>query len=158
MRKYALIKDNVVVSIETLEENSLQDKAWEYQLIVDIQDMAVEPQVGWILEGNQLVPSSQSLSPEQLEDMRMRARFKVGNKICDEAVVMISRKNKILGKTAVEINQIITTFMPIEQALRKCALPTALNGINQIRSTYPEYGEIFDYVAAELSNYLNSEA
>jgi hypothetical protein len=157
MRKYALIKDNVVVSVETFGEDTYQEKAKEYQLIVDIEDMAVEPQVGWVLEGNQLKPFSENLSPEQREDIRMRARFKVGNRVCDEAVVMISRRNKILGKTATEVNQIITTFMPIEQAMRKCALPTALGGINKMRALYPEYEDIFDYVVAELSNYLNSE-
>jgi hypothetical protein len=70
---------------------------------------------------------------------------------------MISRRNKILGKTATEVNQIIATFMPIEQAMRKCALPTALGGISKMRSLFPEYEDIFDFVAAELSNYLNSE-
>ena len=56
-----------------------------------------------------------------------------------------------------EVNQIITTFMPIEQAMRKCALPTALGGINQMRALFPEYDDIFAYVSSELSNYLDSE-
>jgi hypothetical protein len=157
MRKYALIKNNVVVSVETMEEETYREKAKEHQLIVDIEDLAVEPQVGWVLEGNRLIHFSQDLSPEQLEDLRMRARFKVGNKVCDEAVIMISGRNRMLAKTSAEVNQIITTFMPIEQAMRKCALPTALGGINQMRAGFPEYDDIFAYVAGELSNYLGSE-
>lgn len=157
MRKYALVKDNVVVSVETLDESQYRDRARDYQLIIDIEDMVFEPQVGWILEGNQLKNFSIDLSNEQLEDMRMRARFKIGNKICNEAVIMISGRNRTLGKNSTEVNQIITIFTPIEMAMRKCALPTALGGISQMRSGFPEYHDIFDYVIAELSNYLNSE-
>lgn len=157
MRKYAVVNNNVVVSVELLDESQYREKAKASQLVIDIHDLAVEPQVGWVLDGNELKVALQDVSAEQLEDIRMRARFKVGNRVCDEAVIMISGRNKTLGKNSAQVNQIISTFMPIEQAMRKCALPTALGGINLMRAGFPEYEDIFEYVASELSNYLNSE-
>lgn len=157
MRKYAIVNNNIVSSIELLDNLQYIEKSKVSQLVIDIHDLAVEPQIGWVLVGNELKVAPHNASAEQLEDIRMRARFKVGNRVCDEAVILISCRNKALGKNSTEVNQIINTFMPIEQAMRKCAIPTALGGINLMRSGYPEYEDIFEYIASELSNYLNSE-
>lgn len=157
MKKYALVKNDVVISVEMLTEDAYRQKSMECQVIVDISELVIEPEIGWVLEGNALRPHSSNISLEKIEDTKMRNRFKVGNKVCDEAIVLISGRNRMLEKNSTQVNQIITTFTPIELAMRKCALPTALLGIAQMRSLFPEYLDIFDYVSSELTNYLNSE-
>ncbi len=157
MRKYALLRENFVVSIESLDEIQYREKCKEYQLIIDVEDLAVQPDIGWVLDGNSAKPYSSSMSESEKEDKKMRARFRIGNAICDEAVIKISARNRALAKTSAEVSAIITNFMPIEMALRKCALPTALGGIIQMKPAYTEYEDIFNEIINKINAYLASE-
>lgn len=157
MKKYALLKENFVVSIENLDEAQYREKSKDYQLIIDIEEASIQPDIGWVLDGNSLKPYSSSMSEAEKEDKKMRARFRIGNAICDEAVIEISARNRALSKTSAEVSAIITNFMPIEMALRKCALPTALGGIMQMKPAYMEYEDIFNEIISKLNTYLASE-
>ena len=55
MRKYACIKDNIVVSIEMLDDEGYAAKIGSYQAIVDIEDLSPQPGLAWTLQGSTLV-------------------------------------------------------------------------------------------------------
>lgn len=88
----------------------------------------------------------------------MDARFRFGNRLCDELIKMLSAKNILLGKTSAQVNAIISSMAPIEQALRKCALPTALYAIQMISPAYPEYAEEFTYAVDSLHAFIDNES
>lgn len=159
MRKYALLRDNVVVDIKNLESSDLEQVIPTCQQIIDVEDATIPPQVGWVLDGNCL-KAGQTPSPSARLALIMDMRFKFGNKLADEMVKKMSIRNLALiaaGQT-LNINTVIVTFSGIESAMRKCAIPTAKSGILAMSSSYPEYTEEFTYAISEIDNYLAIEA
>lgn len=57
-RKYAFINNNIVTKIDIIDEDQYRDYIYNYQNIIDIQDTLPEPQVGWKISGNKLIPSA----------------------------------------------------------------------------------------------------
>lgn len=157
MRTYALINDNEVVKVEEMEDSEVAEAMRSYQLAIDITDQVPQPDVGWRFVGNKLEPYDDNLTDEQKDLIRMERRFVFGNSLCDEAVKLLSVRNRALGKTSAQVNQIISTFAPIEMALRKCALPTAVGGIQAMAPSFPEYSQDFDYLLGKLSSFLANE-
>ena len=67
MRKYALLKENVVIKVESLEESELCPFLKDFQLAIDVEDLLVTPAVGWVLSGNILIPGpGQSVSVKEM--------------------------------------------------------------------------------------------
>lgn len=159
MRKYALINNNVVLEVADLSDTAFDNlmRTGAYSAGVDITDLVPQPTVSWLLEGNTLVPYGGDLTPEQQDRHRMRARRIFGNALCDDAIEMLSVRNRALGKTPQQVSSLISTFMPIEMALRKCALPTALGGLQQIAPSFPEYETEMNYVMEQLTAYITNE-
>lgn len=157
MRTYALINDNEVVELKEMEDAEVAEAMRSYQLAIDITDHIPQPDVGWVFVGNKLKPYGDNLTDEQKDMIRMERRFVFGNTLCDEAVRLLSVRNRALGKTSAQVNQIIGTFAPIEMALRKCALPTAAGGIQAIAPSFPEYAQDFDYLLGKLNSFLANE-
>jgi hypothetical protein len=56
MKKYAFVRDNVVVSVDVCSEESYLYQSPLFQNIIDIDNAIPEPQVGWVLEGSALLP------------------------------------------------------------------------------------------------------
>jgi hypothetical protein len=152
--KYAIVKDGVV--FEVLE--SLDISKAKTALIIDITDMAPEPNVGWVLIGNSL--QKKQISESEKTDIILDMRFKFGNKLADEMIKKMSKTNLSLiasGQT-LNINTVISNFSSIESALRKCAVPTARNAIASLMVAYPEYTNDFSYALGEIDSYLAKES
>ena len=62
MRKYAFIRNNSVVLVDSIEESeySVHIRSWDH--IIDIENSNPEPQIGWQLVGNMLMPVSPEVS------------------------------------------------------------------------------------------------
>lgn len=157
MQKYALIQNNEVVELKDLQDEEVAEALKTFQLAIDITDQLPQPEVGWKFVGNKLEPFDDNLSDEERDLIRMDRRFRFGNALCDEAVKILSVRNRALDKSSAQVNQIISTFTPIEMALRKCALPTAAGGIQAMAPSFPEYSQDFDYLLGKLNSFLANE-
>jgi len=159
MRKYALLEDNIVIKIDDLDDEAYQREIHKYSSIIDVEDLLPQPSVGWKLVGNKIVPS-ETLSNDAKLKIKMDMRFKFGNNLADIMVKKMSIRNVeliALGQV-MNINTVIANFSGIEQALRKCAIPTAKSGIQSLSSVYTEYSNEFSYALTEINNYLNIES
>jgi hypothetical protein len=159
MKKIALLKNNIIVEIREVEDCDIRTLSNQCDLIIDITEHNSTPLVGWVLIGNSLTVSV-PLDLHEKERSKMEARFIHGNKLADEMVKRMSIRNIELIKLGqvLNINTVIQTFSGIENALRKCALPTALSAINNIIPVYTEYNNEFLYAKLDLENFLTNEA
>lgn len=73
MRTYAILDNNIVTSIIDAEEELVRD-LMKASLVIDIQDQIPQPQVGWVLSGNILVPpvQGQIIVPEKVTPRQIR--------------------------------------------------------------------------------------
>ena len=155
--KCALIKNGKVDSVKELTEEEYFKEAKSYELIIDITEIFPEPSVGWELQGNRLVFS---VDEDKKTDLILDMRFKFGNRLADDMVKKMSKVNLKLiaqGQT-LNINTVVSNFVGVEAALRKCAIPTAKSAITSLLAAYPEYTEEFNHALSEINNYLASEA
>jgi len=63
MRKHAILDNNIVVEVSDINDAEYEVLIKTHQLLIDVQDFAITPQVGWILDGNKLVPPSSEQTP-----------------------------------------------------------------------------------------------
>lgn len=159
MSLHACIKDGKVSQlIEISSEEQVYELSVNYSTVVDVSEMSPQPQIGWVIDGiniNPPAPLSTDLKMKTIMDMR----FKFGNDLADAMVKKMSIRNIALinsGQT-LNINTVIQTFSTIENAIRKCAIPTAKSALTSILPLYPEYNEEFTYALNEINNYLLSE-
>lgn len=152
MRKYALLNNNIVTEVLNLEENQVQQKSSECQLIIDIEDMLPQPEVGWFLQGNQLV-AFEPISQEKLEEALALKKMEKGIEISKLAIKRVGAKNKILNKTATQITSLLTTLSGIKALLETGSLGTARSNIMLVQAGYPEYSEIFQEVIDSINDF-----
>jgi len=128
MRKHALLNNNVVVEICDLDENSFNLKIHSHQLIIDIHDLIIPPQLGWVLVGNQLQPPANA--PVPLKDI-IKARIKYYQENAPELLRDLYAENTLLGITAEQSNQMFNDYQDVLIRIREGAWPTALYCISQ---------------------------
>ena len=128
MRKHALVKDNTVIEVQTLTEEQVAQKSLEFQLVVDIHDLLVQPEVGWVLSGNTLIPpSSQVPSLQTL----IKAKIKSYQHMASELLVDLYVENTLLGITTQQSDQMFEEFEDVLMRIREGAWPTALYRLSQ---------------------------
>lgn len=156
---YACIRASAVVEIKIVSED--QPFVNEgYDRVFDVTNMDPPVTAGWLYIDGQLVAPQDvesSIADDAADFVKMEARFKFGNQLCDHMIKILSIRNRSLGKTSAQVNTMISAFFPIEMALRKCALPTALGGIMQIKTIYAGYDAEFQYAITELQAFLANE-
>lgn len=155
---YACIRNEVVVEIKVVnEENPFIDDGYDY--VFDVTNNVPAVVAGWTYENGQLISNEQSSNPNYAQDLvKMEKRFKFGNQLSDDFIKLISIRNLELGLTSQQVTTIITTFVPIEMALRKCAIPTALGEIMQMAPSFPQYSDLFNYAIEKIQIFLEEEA
>jgi hypothetical protein len=128
MRKHALLMENVVVKIETLDESQYREKTKEYQLIVDIHDLLIEPQAGWVLAGNKLEPA-----PGTSVDLitMIKAKIRSFQKMAPDLLVDMYAQNTILGITTQQSDEMFSDYQDVLIRIREGAWPTALYALEQ---------------------------
>jgi len=157
MRKYAFINNNIVVSIKDLSEIEYIEEVKKYQLGLDVTEELILPQIGYILEGNKLVAFSSNISEAELLKLKMQGRLIFGNKLCQECIIKISARNLELQKTSLEVLNLMSMLSPVQACLQSCALPTAVNLLNQLKPNLLDYEEILNFSIDSINNYLEKE-
>lgn len=128
MRKYAVVDNNEVVEVLNLEEDGYRHEASYHQLIVDIEDLLIQPEVGWIFLGNQLAPP-----PNAPVDMPTLIKAKI--KSYQDKTPAILRDmytaNTLLGITIQQSDAMFNDYQDVLIRLREGAWPTALYRLQQ---------------------------
>ena len=158
MRLHAFLKDNKVIKVESVE-NVSSDEIREYQLVIDIEDDTSMPQVGWILDGNKLLPnSSQSLSiPERAKLQQTHQRL-FGEKLAKELVDLVGAKNLELsmGGNSPNVASLLSSLGGILSLLQTGALKTARGIMVSSTAAFPAYSEVFSLGVSEISSFLEA--
>lgn len=153
MRKYALLMDNVVVQTSDLDEQQVADMAYQYQLLLDIEDQFPQPQIGWVLEGNKLISQAPALSQESYEIELASKKTTHGILLSREAVDKIGARNKILNKTGTQVSTLLNQLVGVKMLLETGALGTARYSCTQLKAVYPEYTDIFTMVVNSINEF-----
>lgn len=128
MRKHAILDNNTVVEIMNLDDELYQKEASYHQLIIDIEDLLIQPDIGWVLSGNQLVPGpGQALT---LGDM-IKAKIKSYQEQAPGLLRDMYVQNTLLGITLEQSNSMFNDYQDVLIRIREGAWPTALYCLNQ---------------------------
>lgn len=128
MRKYALVRNNIVVQLEMLTEDQAASIGHDFQLIIDIQDWLIQPEIGWVLQGNQLVPpAGQTVNLKEA----IKARIKYYQDIAPELLRDLYAVNTLLGITAEQSDQMFDDYQDVLMRIREGAWPTAMHRLQQ---------------------------
>lgn len=127
MRKYALVNNNNVVSISDLTEDEYLTISKEYQLIIDIEDLVIQPQIGWVLDGNILVPKISSISLKEA----IQNKIKYFQEQAPGLLRELYTENTLLGITVQQSDQMFSDYQDVLIRIREGAWPTALYRLQQ---------------------------
>lgn len=123
MRKYAFLENNVVVSVETLSEQSCIEMMKSYDLTIDVEDLLVTPQIGWVLSGNILIPGAdQSISMKDI----VKAKLKSYQSKAPELLIEAYATNTLLGMTTAQSDASFELMEDVIFILCQGAWPTAI--------------------------------
>lgn len=151
MRKYALIKDSVVVQTIDLEDELVPALVANSEMVIDITDQLPQPAIGYVLNGNKLEIPQNNSSREQFEiDLNSR-KSEFGIKLSKAAVDKIGARNKILNKSGTQVISLLTQLVGVKSLLETGALGTARYSCVQLKVVYTEYSDIFDEVINQIN-------
>lgn len=128
MRKYAVVNDFTVTSISTVEEDQVPVLMLGNQMVVDVEDCTIVPQVGWIMSGNQLV--APVTAPTPITEI-IKATIRKFQKAAPELLVQLYTSNTLAGITTVQSDAMFTDYQDVLTCIREGAWPTALYRLNQ---------------------------
>ena len=150
-RKYALLENNIVIEIRSIEDSEVSEVA-KLNMLIDIEDQLPEPTIGWMLQGNKLV-AMENQTQEQFEIELAGKKRVAGKAISDKCIDMIGARNKMLSKTTQQIVAVLTALSPIRALLETGALGTARTSIGQASAGYPDYADIFQEAINEINDF-----
>lgn len=128
MRKYAILDNNEVVEVLNLNESDYIYEASYHQLIIDIEDFIVQPQVGWLLVGNTLTPPSNTISDIKYA---IKSRIKYYQDNASDLLRDLYATNVLLGITTEQSDAMFSEYEDVLIRIREGAWPTALYRLSQ---------------------------
>lgn len=142
---YAILYDNIVIEIKEISDEDISAVAANSQMIININGMEPQPQVGWSLDGNKLSPKA------QLEQTVANA-ITFGRALKAEVTAKIGARNLLLGKTEQEISTLVSQLISIGFLLEGGALKTARSSIEAIKPLYPDHAQELDYAITKITS------
>lgn len=159
MRKYAILKNNIIIDIQSLDETNeelIRNTLSSYEQVIDIEELIPTPVLGWVLNGNKLeIPQGYS-SREEYEIELAEKKVIFGKQLADICIIRIGARNKILNKNGTQVGVLLNQLLPVKLLLETGALGTARYSCIQLKIIYTEYGDIFDYVINEINVFEKS--
>ena len=155
-RKYATISDNIIMSIDILEEVEASNKAKEVQMLIDIEDMIPQPQVGWVLSGNTLEANIASMSADEFDAYQQTTQRLFGLSLLPKAVDKIGARNLKLDRegTPADVAALASQMASIKILMESGALKTVHMICVAIQPAHPNHADILQEVVVEISNFL----
>lgn len=156
-RLHAYIKDYVVVKIKEIDEDQYFLDLPAYDTIVDVHDYSIAPEIGWKMVGGKILPDD-SQSPSPLESMVYQQTHQrlFGQKLLIQATDRVGIYHFYLASIgqSVDLAAFGSAMIGLKTLLEGGALKTARGMLIQTKIAMPGYAEIFDWVIAEISNFL----
>lgn len=151
MRMYAFLIDNEVVKVESIDPEQYVDVSKDYNLVIDVEDLVVCPQVGWVLSGNSLVPSAAQSS--NVKEM-IKLRIKGYQSLAPELLRDMYAQNTLLGITSSQSDAVFDDYSDVILRLQQGAFPTAIYRLQQKQPSGFVTQEMLDAWIATIQNYL----
>lgn len=158
MRKYAIVHDNVVVEIEQLSDSEVISKANYCQCLIDIEDQIPEPEIGWVLQGNTLVPANTLLTNDEQDLFQQCSQRKFGLALLTRAVDKIGARNLKLTRegTPADVAALANQMAAIKLLLEGGALKTARTVCTMIKPVFLLHEDILQEVINEINSFLST--
>lgn len=155
-RKFAILKENVVIEIINLSSEEAALKAREVETLIDIEDEIPQPTLGWKLSGNKLVLPSNNLSSEEQDSFQQTSQRLFGMKLLTKAVDKVGARNLKLSRenTPADIAALANQMAAIKLLLEGGALKTSRTLCLAIKPMFPLHEDILQEVADEITIFL----
>lgn len=153
MRKYAILDNNIVKEVLDLDDAGYLHEASYHEMLIDIEELIIPPQVGWELQGNKLVPSAnQAMSLK----MMVEARIKYYQDSAPALLRDLYSTNTLLGLTTAQSDQMFDDFFDVLVRIREGAWPTAIYRLSQKQPSGFVTQQIIDNWSAMITNKMNT--
>jgi len=158
IRTYALLLNNMVVSIEQIDTDDdklMLKKGQQYQNMVDIEDMFPQPEVTWILVGNKLIPNADI----DIFLLQQKTAREFGVKFSGEIADLIGARNLKLSAegSVINIATVLQQLNVLKALLDTGCLRTAVNMTTAISPSFPAYSDIFNYAITSVNAFLTEK-
>lgn len=159
MRKFALIRNNMVIDIQDLDDSMYMDLAPLYQLIIDIEDSYPRPNIGDIFVNNHFeVVQVEELPIETRLFYQCKAQREFAQKLINPITDKIGARNLLLisqGAPSSLVTTVVSQLTTLKMLLEGGALKTAISVINVVSPAFPTHDDIFQEIKNEIINFLN---
>lgn len=158
MNKYALLKENFVLSVETLNDEEVIKKLQECYQVVQIEDIDAEPMPGWVLIGNRIVAPTELMTDEEKDKYQQNQQRLFGEKLSDKATDWFGARNLKLSRegSPVDVAALSSTLLNAKLLLQGGALKTARTVCSMVKGSFPAHVDIFDNIISEITTYLTN--
>lgn len=151
MRKYAALKNSIVIELLDLEDDAVPSAIQQHEMLIDIEDMSPQPTIGYVLNGNTLEFPTNCSDRERFEIDLNDRKCQFGAEICRDAVNKLGARNKILSKSGPQVITLLTQLLAVKSLLETGALGTARATCVQLKVVFTEYEDIFNYVIDRIN-------
>lgn len=118
MRKHAILDNNIVVEVSDIDDAEYEVLIKAHQLLIDVQDFPITPQVGWVLDGNKLVPPSPdqipvpvSVTPRQIRLALLASGISLST--IDAAINSMPEPTKSIAKVTWDYSTLVFRSNPL---------------------------------------------
>jgi hypothetical protein len=128
--KHACINNNIIEKIvEITNESQYHEMTSIYSVVILIEDLLIPPQVGWVLNSNNVLePGEGQTIP--IQDI-IRYKIKQYQEQAPELLRDLYMENTLLGITTAQSDQMFDEFKDVLVRIREGAWPTALYRLSQ---------------------------
>lgn len=156
-RKYAAIDDFIVTEIlnlDTDEQYAFESKY--HQLIIDIEDLYPEPEIGWKLVGNIIEAPAQELTDDERDKIQQETQRKFGAKLVITAMDEVGARNLKLYRegSPVNITSLASQMASVKLLLEGGALKTARSICSALVPAYPSHADILISTQNAITTFL----
>lgn len=155
MTNYALLKDNVVTAVLELTDEEVVEHSRNC-MIIDLTDYSLSPAVGWLLEGNRVVPPPAIITGSQADSFQQNQQRLFGEKLANKATDWFGARNLKLGRegTPVDVAALSGALLNAKLLLQGGALKTARTVCGMVKGSFPNHTDIFDLIIADITAFL----
>jgi hypothetical protein len=155
---HVCIYENRVVEVVDVENEEHYHKLTaKYPVVISIEGLAPEPQVGWVLNGLVLEPASiENLSPAALDNFQQTAQRQFGQKLLPDLIDRMGARNLQLTRDLgnIDVASIAGQMASIKLLLETGALKTARSICVAILPLFPQHEDILEYGANKITEFL----
>jgi hypothetical protein len=128
MKHACLHNKTIELIVEIQNDEEYREYSSKYNTVLNISDLFIQPEVGWILNGLTLEPGPvQQISLEQL----VRAKIISFQKMAPELLVEMYTQNTLMGITTAQSDLMFDEFSDVLTRIREGAWPTAIYRLSQ---------------------------